>query len=68
MAQLLPSLPSKQFLVQYEAGCLTPLLECTDEKLRIFVEGQNDDLLHFDGGEFYQWLKECEGMALFTGI
>jgi hypothetical protein len=45
------------------------LLECTDEKLRIFVEGQDDDVLHFDGGEFYQWLKECEeGMALFTGI
>eukprot|EP00887_Chlorella_sp_A99_P008161 scaffold12.g8161.t1 len=31
-----------------------------DEKLHVFIEGETDELLHWDGGEFYQWLKDCE--------
>ena len=35
-----------------------------DEKLRIFVEGRDEELLHYDGGEFFEWLKECESEGL----
>ena len=31
-----------------------------DEKLRVFIENEDDELFHYDGGEFYAWLKECE--------
>lgn len=31
-----------------------------DEKLRVFVEGRDDEFLHYDGGDFYTWIKECE--------
>lgn len=34
-----------------------------DEKLRVFDEGRDDEILHYDGGEFYQWLKDCEAGA-----
>ncbi|KAL4431305.1 hypothetical protein ABPG75_006561 [Micractinium tetrahymenae] len=37
---------------------MRPLL--IDEKLAVFLEGQDDALLHYDGGEFHQWLKDCE--------
>ncbi|EFN51054.1 hypothetical protein CHLNCDRAFT_141564 [Chlorella variabilis] len=37
---------------------MRPLL--VDEKLAVFLEGQDDALLHYDGGEFYQWLRDCE--------
>ena len=37
---------------------LRPLI--VDEKLRVFVEGQDEELLHYDGGEFWAWLKDCE--------
>lgn len=41
-----------------------PLLPCpADEKLAVFLEGQDDALLHYDGGEFYQWLRDCEAGA-----
>lgn len=34
----------------------------------MFLEGQDDALLHYDGGEFYQWLRDCEaGMHLVLG-
>lgn len=26
----------------------------------MFLEGQDDALLYYDCGEFYQWLKDCE--------
>lgn len=26
----------------------------------MFLEGQDDSLLHYDGGEFYQWLQDCK--------
>ena len=31
-----------------------------DEKLPVFIEGESTELLHYDGGEFYQWLRDCE--------
>jgi len=31
-----------------------------DEKLKLFTEGQDEELFHYDGGEFYAWLKDCE--------
>lgn len=37
---------------------LRPLI--VDEKLRVFVEGRDEELLHYDGGEFWKWLKDCE--------
>jgi hypothetical protein len=41
---------------------LRPLI--VDEKLRVFVEGRDEELLHYDGGEFWKWLKDCEvGLA-----
>ena len=38
----------------------------TDEKLPVFLEGHGQDdveLLHYDGGEFHQWLLDCENGA-----
>ena len=29
----------------------------------MFLEGQDDGLLHYDGGEFYQWLVDCRSGA-----
>lgn len=37
---------------------MRPLI--VDEKLRVYVEGRDDEMLHYDGGEFYAWLKDCE--------
>ncbi len=31
------------------------------------MEGRDDEVLHFDGGEFYQWLKDCETGAEVSG-
>ena len=36
--------------------CLT----ATDEKLPVFLEGYDTSLLHYDGGEFHQWLLDCQ--------
>lgn len=38
---------------------LRPLI--VDEKLRVFVEGRDEnELLMYDGGDFWAWLRECE--------
>lgn len=38
---------------------LRPLI--VDEKLRVFVEGRDEnELLMFDNGDFWAWLRECE--------
>jgi hypothetical protein len=39
---------------------MRPLI--VDEKLRVFEEG-DEELLHFDGGELYAWLKDCDAGA-----
>lgn len=31
-----------------------------DEKLKIFIEGRDDDCAKYDGGDFYQWLQDCK--------
>lgn len=31
-----------------------------DEKLRVFIEGRDEEFLHFDGGDFYDWVKDIE--------
>ncbi|PSC74628.1 Soluble inorganic pyrophosphatase 2 [Micractinium conductrix] len=41
---------------------MRPLL--IDEKVTVFWEGRDHALLHYDGGEFHQWLLDCEaGLA-----
>lgn len=30
----------------------------------MFLEGQDDALLHYDGGEFHQWLVDCRTGAV----
>ena len=41
---------------------LRPLI--VDEKLRVFVEGRDDnELLMYDGGDYWAWLKDCEAGA-----
>jgi hypothetical protein len=41
----------------------TPPPPPADEPLAVFVEGRDEALLHYDGGEFYQWLQDCEAGA-----
>lgn len=41
---------------------MRPLI--VDEKLRVFIEGRDDELMAYDGGDFYLWLKECEAGKL----
>ena len=31
-----------------------------DEKLRVFIEGRDDGIQRYDGGEFQQWLEDCK--------
>lgn len=31
-----------------------------DEKLRVFIEGRDDGIQRYDGGDFQQWLEDCK--------
>lgn len=31
-----------------------------DEKLRVFIEGRDDGVQRYDGGDFQQWLEDCK--------
>lgn len=42
---------------------LPPPNPAADEPLAVFVEGRDDALLHYDGGEFHQWLQDCDAGA-----
>ena len=31
-----------------------------DEKLRVFIQGRDDGIQRYDGGDFQQWLEDCK--------
>ena len=31
-----------------------------DEKIRVFIAGRDDGCSEYDGGDFYEWCKDCE--------